>query len=160
MARRNPTTVRSAALRRHALDVLKTISMGFKSGEYCGRKYHWRRHPIVAQGSYEGDRFPGLMWDAPNDFDATPTGLLGPPRPHWIRKGHPHLDPRQYRRAAEQPDELPASHSITSSARARRVGGISRPSTLAVRRFRMNSNLKACSTGRSAGLAPLRILST
>ena len=38
MARRNPTTVRSAALRRHALDVLKTISMGFKSGEYCGRR--------------------------------------------------------------------------------------------------------------------------
>src|SRR5262245_29165470 len=35
-------------------------------------------------------------------------------------------------RAAEQRDELAASHSITSSARAIRVGGISRPSILAV----------------------------
>src|SRR5262249_20116285 len=49
------------------------------------------------------------------------------------------------RRAAEQRDE-PASldHSITSSARARSVGGTSRPSALAVLRLMINSTLVAC----------------
>jgi hypothetical protein len=51
-------------------------------------------------------------------------------------------------------------YSITSSARASRVGGISIPSILAVLRLMMNSNLVACMTGRSAGLAPLSILPT
>ena len=50
-------------------------------------------------------------------------------------------------------------YSITSSARASSVGGISRPSALAVLRLMTNWYLEACSTGRSAGLAPLRIFS-
>src|SRR5262249_44627400 len=54
----------------------------------------------------------------------------------------------------------PSHHSITSSARARSVGGISRPSALAVVRLTTSSNLVGCSTGRSAGFAPRRILST
>ena len=48
-------------------------------------------------------------------------------------------------------------YSITSSARASSVGGISSPSDLAVCRLMTNSNLVDCNTGRSAGLAPLRI---
>src|SRR5262249_32706071 len=52
------------------------------------------------------------------------------------------------------------AYSITSSARASRVGGTSRPSALAVFRLIANSYLVGCSTGRSAGFAPLRILST
>src|SRR6266516_2650328 len=52
------------------------------------------------------------------------------------------------------------THSITSSARASSIGGTSRPSALAVLRLITNSNLVGCSTGRSAGLAPLKILST
>src|SRR6516165_2783858 len=64
------------------------------------------------------------------------------------------------RRAAEDRDELaPPHHSITSSARASSVGGISRPSALAVFRLITSSNLAGCWTGRSAGFAPLRILS-
>src|SRR6266700_4835957 len=51
-------------------------------------------------------------------------------------------------------------YSITSSARVRRLGGISRPSAFAVLRLMTNSNLVGNSTGRSAGFAPLRILST
>src|SRR5258707_8553849 len=51
-------------------------------------------------------------------------------------------------------------HSITSSARASSVGGMSMPSALAVLRFTTSSNLVGCSTGRSAGFAPLKILST
>src|SRR6516165_7680990 len=49
-------------------------------------------------------------------------------------------------------------HSITSSARASNVGGISIPSERAVCRLRVNSNLVDCRTGRSAGLAPLTML--
>jgi hypothetical protein len=51
-------------------------------------------------------------------------------------------------------------YSITSSARASSVGGTSRPSALAVLRLISISNLVGCSTGRSAGFAPLKILST
>src|SRR5581483_7757058 len=51
-------------------------------------------------------------------------------------------------------------YPITSSARASTVGGKSRPSVLAVPRLTTSSNLVGCSTGRSAGLAPLRMRST
>src|SRR5262249_32806138 len=51
-------------------------------------------------------------------------------------------------------------HLITSSARASTEGGIVRPRVLAVLRLMTSSNLVGCSTGRSAGLAPFRILST
>src|SRR5574337_2226370 len=58
-------------------------------------------------------------------------------------------------------DERPAAdHWISSSARRRSDCGIVRPSALAVLRLITSSNLLGCSTGRSAGLAPLRILST
>src|SRR5215470_15785353 len=49
---------------------------------------------------------------------------------------------------------------ITSSARASSEGGIVSPSALAVLRLMTSSNLEGCSTGRSAGFVPLRILST
>src|SRR5262249_14450262 len=64
---------------------------------------------------------------------------------------------RPHRRAAEQRDELAPFHSITSSARASSVGGTSRPMALAVGKLMTNSNLVDCTTGRSAGLAPLRL---
>src|SRR6516162_4577187 len=58
-------------------------------------------------------------------------------------------------------DELAAlqllAHSITSSARAERPGGTSRPSALAVFRLSTNSNVVDCTTGRSAGFSPFRI---
>src|SRR5262249_22020495 len=64
-------------------------------------------------------------------------------------------------RAAEQSDELAAlHHSITSSARASSIGGIVKPSALAVVKLMTRSNLVGCSTARSAGFAPRRILST
>ena len=46
------------------------------------------------------------------------------------------------------------------SARRSIDWGIVSPSALAVFRLITNSNLVGCSTGRSAGLAPFRILST
>ena len=66
----------------------------------------------------------------------------------------------QRRRAAEQRDELAPPHSITSSARSRKDSGIASLRALAVVRSMTSSNLVGCSTGRSAGFAPLRILST
>src|SRR5262249_40507287 len=62
--------------------------------------------------------------------------------------------------AAEQRDEVASLHSITSSARASSDGETSSPSTLAVVMLIMKSNLVGCSTGRSLGFAPRRILST
>jgi hypothetical protein len=49
---------------------------------------------------------------------------------------------------------------MTSFAWNRNVGGRVKPSALAVLRLTINSNLWARSTGKSAGLAPFRILST
>src|SRR5262249_45800341 len=61
------------------------------------------------------------------------------------------------RRAAEQRYEHAAVHSITSSASASNLSGISIPSALAVLRLMTSSSLFTCSTGKSAGLRPLRI---
>ena len=61
--------------------------------------------------------------------------------------------------AAEQRDELAApDDSITSSARASKVAGMSRPSALAVLRLMTSSTFVDCCTRRSAAFAPLRIL--
>ena len=49
-------------------------------------------------------------------------------------------------------------YSITSSARSRNNSGIAKPRTLAAIRLTTSSNLVGCSTGRSAGFAPLENL--
>jgi len=58
------------------------------------------------------------------------------------------------------PRESGTRYSTTWSARSRSVCGIVTPSAFAVLRLMTSSNFVGCSTGRSAGLAPLRILST
>jgi hypothetical protein len=68
-------------------------------------------------------------------------------------------DIRRGRCAAAKAARPSASHSITSSARARSVGGIVRLRALAVLTFRTSSNFVGCSTGRSAGFSPFRIRS-
>jgi hypothetical protein len=66
----------------------------------------------------------------------------------------------QKRTHAPQQNEWLFGHdSITSSARVRIVGGTVRPIALAVLLLIRSSNFVGCSTGRSAGFAPLRILS-
>src|SRR5579872_460535 len=52
------------------------------------------------------------------------------------------------------------AYSITSSAMASIVGGTVRPNAPAVLTLITNSNLVGCMIGKSAGRAPLRILST
>src|SRR5262249_19048404 len=60
-------------------------------------------------------------------------------------------------RPADQRDEFAPRHSITSSARARSVGGMVRPSAFAVLRLMASSYLFGACTGRSAGFAPFNI---
>ena len=57
-------------------------------------------------------------------------------------------------------ESMISPHLISLFARASTSGGIVRPICFAVLRLITNSNFVGCSTGRSAGLAPLRILST
>src|SRR5262249_23481021 len=67
--------------------------------------------------------------------------------PLWVKSRHSAL--RKERR-----------YSITLSALTMTESGTVRPSAFAVLRLMTSSNLVGCSTGRSAGLAPLMILST
>src|SRR5437660_1366792 len=54
----------------------------------------------------------------------------------------------------EPHEELLPPHSMTSSARASRVDGISMPRAFAVLRLIVNSYLVGACTGRSAGFSP------
>src|SRR5262245_40700159 len=63
-------------------------------------------------------------------------------------------------RGTKQRDELAPLHSITSSASASSLSGTVSPSILAVEALMTSSNLLACSTGKSAGFAPLRMRPT
>src|SRR5262249_46615625 len=62
--------------------------------------------------------------------------------------------------AAEQRDELAASHSITSSASASNLSGIWRPSAVAVLRLITSLKIVGCWTGKSPGFSPLRMRPT
>src|SRR5262245_5948559 len=82
------------------------------------------------------------------------------PDPRYLLRSLSHSGKRPRGRAAEERDELAALHSITSSARASTVVGISRPSALAVLRLITNTYLVGACTGRSAGCSSLRMRST
>ncbi len=53
-----------------------------------------------------------------------------------------------------------AAYLVTLSARISMTGGIVMPSWLAVFRFMNSLNFVGCCTGRTAGFAPFKILST
>ena len=57
-------------------------------------------------------------------------------------------------------NEGASSHSMTSSARASKVVGMSSPMVFAALWLITSSNFVGCSIGKSPGLAPLRTLST
>src|SRR5262249_5328067 len=79
----------------------------------------------------------------------------------WLPLPHPRPPLMRLHRRSSTPQRTPARvYLITSSAWKRSVGGIVSPRALVVLRLRTSSNFIGCSTGRSAGLAPLRILST
>jgi hypothetical protein len=121
--------------------------------------------PMCPSGpSFEAKEVIRLSGDGVGDFDFSHFGgseHWGPGPNFWC------LDcllcgscERLRRSAAEQRDELAASHSITSSARARNVAGTSRPIDLAVVRLTTSSYFVGNCTGSSEGLAPFRMRST
>jgi hypothetical protein len=63
-------------------------------------------------------------------------------------------------RGREMTRRARSSHSITRSARARKVGDNFNPIAFAVFRLTASSNVVGCSTGMSEGFVPLKILST
>src|SRR4029450_12925935 len=92
--------------------------------------------------------------DADSEHDAEPD------------QPHGHLGEDSWRESSRTPRRAPAQRRmstrywITWSARCSSDCGILKPRALAVLRLTTNSNLVGCSTGRSAGFAPFRILST
>src|SRR5262249_55259507 len=76
-------------------------------------------------------------------------------RSHWLsREGSARSDENPY---DSQRSRIAASHSIASSAATSSLSGTARPSILAVAALITSSNFDACITGKSAGLAPLRM---
>jgi hypothetical protein len=90
--------------------------------------------------------------------------------PLWARSGLMHCSKQHlYSITSSAREQCPLSaisdnshrtaYSISSLAKASNVGGIVSPSAFAVFMLITSSNLVACSTGKSAGLAPFSILS-
>ena len=135
------------------------------AGEYAfrpvrGRRHlPWRHQPTRVMSCARPER--AGTWivlaqtvDQPLDSAGRPeTGTHGFCAPPALRMGK---GAERHRRA----ERVLGAHSITSSARASTVGGISRPSDFAVLRLMTIWNFVGCCTGRSVGLAPLSILST
>ena len=90
-----------------------------------------------------------VKWRSP-DADRSQFHRLG------VGQLKPRLDYGEYNSILASP----RGHLITLSALASTFGGIVTPICLAVFKLMMSSNFVGCSTGRSAGLAPFRILST
>jgi hypothetical protein len=91
------------------------------------------------------------------DFDGTSRHVVCPKEVLLRRLLRPHC----WCGACEQQTgrEIAPPHSITSSPRASNDGGMVRFSKRAVFKLMYSSNRAGCSTGMSAGLAPLMILS-
>src|SRR5262249_61800201 len=97
---------------------------------------------------------PPLRSPAPHHPPQLHTAHSSPPhRPARRRGGTPASPGPPQREVGQRPVIL----RITSSACCSSAGGIVRPRAWAVLRLITSSNLVGCWTGRSAGLAPLRI---
>jgi hypothetical protein len=84
----------------------------------------------------------------------------GAPAPNGLASNKRTIPPGGYLHRLSAKRNGSSFHSITSSARASKVAGTSRPSALAVLRLITSSYLVGACTGRSAGFSPLRMRST
>jgi hypothetical protein len=112
------------------------------------RSVRHREHRPVGYSSflrtYATPNAPGELRPTGEHTGNTPQSLrCGPSAPVGCSAGHTSAHP----------------YRITSSAWKRSVGGMVRPRAWAVFRLMTSSNFIGCSTGRSAGFAPFRILS-
>ena len=95
--------------------------------------------------------------ELPNYGDSLPNSLIG------LAYAHAGAFPGAFSDASSLESlrlQQNADHSITSSARSRNSRLIVSPSVCAALRLTTSSNLLGCSIANSAGLMPLRILST
>src|SRR5262245_9488032 len=115
----------------------------------------------VSVRARRGSRASGQRAFSPS-FRRNEHGLVVPLSPlRQTRSSHQHNRPSQGSSLSiltERRDELASPHSITSSVRARSVGGTVRLSVFAVLRLTARRNLVGCFTGKLAGFSPLRIL--
>jgi hypothetical protein len=122
----------------------------------------WLAKPLRQPLTHQAPDYVGRAAGGGSDDDAH--------RPRWI--GLRPCDARycwERGRARGQMQEFPTGkfhlntsypallHSITSSASASNLPGISRPSALAVLRLITKSNFVDCWTGKLAGFSPLRM---
>src|SRR5215469_1048217 len=119
------------------------------------------RHREIAYPARCVNRFELALGATGDPLKVANNLILEQRRRPLVAKGsnHRRIIPHTGTRSRMQTHDL-LRYSITSSARPRIVCGIVRPSALAVLRLMTSSNFVGCWTGRSAGLAPLRILST
>ena len=127
-----------------------------------------RRSPSECRGAGCGPPSSRAFGDHPGRRLGGPA-ITDPDRPAHEHRDPPRAlclgaDPERPRgraaNSAEPRDDLPSPHSITSSARARRVGAIVSPMLLAVFKFMTSSNFVGPCTGSSAGRAPFKMRST
>jgi hypothetical protein len=119
----------------------------------------WRSLPPNARGERRAThhRHPH-RGKKPVVWPVRSTAWFGWERP--VRRGGVLLRPRPCS-LVDHPTSCPCSrlYWITSSAWKRICGGMVRPRAFAVFKLMTSSNFMGCSTGRSAGFAPFKILS-
>src|SRR5262245_22817439 len=133
--------------RRCQEDLGYCVAIGSKtrkdSGQYRARRGQRRLFMITDDYRFDSSSCHNVLRSLARDYSCPEEN----PR-HRVDQG----------KSVVMPFVLP--HLITFSARIITTGGIVSPSALAVFRLISSSNLVGCSTGRSAGLEPFRILST
>src|SRR5882672_10368862 len=120
--------------------------------------------PLKMMGIVEVARLAAAIAGAALDIAELGHGLAKQRPGRLGVAGHQEADSRHRLRLrwqrgsrGQRHEMTPSHHSMTSSAVASNSGGIVSPSGFAVRRLITSSNLVDCATGRSAGLAPLRM---
>jgi len=147
-----------------ALSAIMLSAMGRKKRRNAQESHADRveRRASVAGSVGRELNVPALVCHAGDDqSEARPPGVEPVVYQPQLRRvaGHEHGGQGGPQAAATGVEFLWSGHSMIWSARCSSDGGIVRPIALAVLRLMTSSNLVGCSTGRSAGLAPLRILS-
>ena len=143
---RNASTSRGALCRRaEFFRAVSTLTFHAQQND--------RRPLLLAHGAGRGAR-PALK--LPRNLRICMQTLDRPSHPVNSPQITLRADTRRYLRDRTLTGHARSATSITSSARASSLSGTS-PSAFAVLRLMTSSNLVDCTTGSSAGLAPLRI---
>ena len=121
-----------------------TFSMTSEA-EHLVRLRKWLRDELAVHGGPKQEQ-PNLLLAVSERIANTST--LG-----GERRGEEH-------RTRAREERATVYHWMILSARCSSVCGMASPSAFAVYKLMTSSNLVGCSTGRSAGFAPLKILST